>query len=395
MSKGSLFIPVLLCMILAGCGGGGGSSAPASASLGSTASSVAAVPATLSATATSSAVASTPATSTSTSTPAPAPTATPTSTPTTVATPSPVATPTPAPVPSTTSAGGPFTSASLWVDPSSEAVAQVAAWKTSRPADATQIQKIASQPWAKWISGGTTAIPAGDVAWLNARFQEGAVPFVVLYSIPSRDTGGLASGGQATASAYQSWVASFAAAVGTHRVIVVLEPDALPQISNLSAADQATRYALIKGAVTALKALPNTTVYLDAGNPLWVSVSDMAPRLAQAGIAQADGFSLNISNFCYTNTCYTYGDALSSMVGGKHFVIDTSRNGVGPTADGQWCNPAGRALGAKPLTPPTDSLCDALLWIKAPGYSDGACNGGPSWGWWADYALGLAQRASW
>ena len=36
----------------------------------------------------------------------------------------------------------------------------------------------------------------------------------------------------------------------------------------------------------------------------------------------------------------------------------------------------------------------ALLWIKQPGESDGTCNGGPNAGqWWADYALGLAQRA--
>jgi endoglucanase len=39
---------------------------------------------------------------------------------------------------------------------------------------------------------------------------------------------------------------------------------------------------------------------------------------------------------------------------------------------------------------------DGLLWIKAPGESDGSCNGGPSAGtWWPEYALGLAERAAW
>jgi endoglucanase len=48
------------------------------------------------------------------------------------------------------------------------------------------------------------------------------------------------------------------------------------------------------------------------------------------------------------------------------------------------------------VTPSTgDPLADAFLWIKAPGESDGTCNGGPSAGtWWPDYALGLAQRAA-
>lgn len=41
-----------------------------------------------------------------------------------------------------------------------------------------------------------------------------------------------------------------------------------------------------------------------------------------------------------------------------------------------------------------DPLADAYLWIKPPGESDGACNGGPEAGaWWPEYALGLAQRA--
>jgi endoglucanase len=41
------------------------------------------------------------------------------------------------------------------------------------------------------------------------------------------------------------------------------------------------------------------------------------------------------------------------------------------------------------------ALLDALLWIKAPGESDGSCAGGPAAGvWWPAYALGLARRAA-
>lgn len=76
-------------------------------------------------------------------------------------------------------------------------------------------------------------------------------------------------------------------------------------------------------------------------------------------------------------------------------MLDTSRNGLGPAPGAQWGNPPGRALGPSPRTAGTaDPIIDAYLWIKHPGESDGACNGGPSAGtFWADYALGLAQRA--
>lgn len=78
-------------------------------------------------------------------------------------------------------------------------------------------------------------------------------------------------------------------------------------------------------------------------------------------------------------------------------MIDTSRNGAGP-ASGRlaWCNPRGRALGVPPLTDPHDSRVDALLWIKAPGSSDGACRPGepPAGTFWPDYAVGLATHAA-
>ena len=52
--------------------------------------------------------------------------------------------------------------------------------------------------------------------------------------------------------------------------------------------------------------------------------------------------------------------------------------------------PARAARSARRPTAQTgDPLVDALLWIKRPGESDGACNGGPPAGtWWPEDALG-------
>ena len=104
------------------------------------------------------------------------------------------------------------------------------------------------------------------------------------------------------------------------------------------------------------------------------------------------GFALNVSNYVGTAANVAYGNAMSARVGGKRYIIDTSRNGLGGVA-GQWCNVPGQGLGDTPTTSTGQALVDAFLWVKYPGESDGTCNGGPSAGsWWADYALGLAQR---
>ena len=111
---------------------------------------------------------------------------------------------------------------------------------------------------------------------------------------------------------------------------------------------------------------------------------------------QGRGFSLNVSNYVTTEANTAYGNDLSGLLGGKHFVIDTSRNGNGPYTgnDGAptWCNPPGRAIGDVPSTTTAQPLV-AGYWIKAPGESDGACRPGapPAGVWWPDYALGLVQ----
>jgi len=98
-------------------------------------------------------------------------------------------------------------------------------------------------------------------------------------------------------------------------------------------------------------------------------------------------------NFQTLESNRDYGNKLSAKLGNKSFVIDTSRNGLGPDAQGEWCNPRSRALGTVPTLNPWPWV-DALLWIKRPGESDGSCNGGPGAGqWWREMALELARGA--
>lgn len=293
----------------------------------------------------------------------------------------------------------PVAGASLFVDPQSRARKQVEAWRTSRPEDAAQMEKIASQPQAIWL-GEWISDPYRFTDESSRRITAaGAVPVYVLYTIPLRDCGHYSAGGSSNAAAYRSWVSDVARGIGGRKAVVIIEPDGIGLLDCLSAGEQAERLSLIRDAVRSLRASGSIAVYIDAGNARWHSPSEIGKRLRQAGIDEATGFALNVSNFVATDESIRYGEAVSAETGGKHFVIDTSRNGLGPipgaTGEDVWCNPAGRALGLRPTTVTGHRLVDAFLWVKAPGESDGTCNGGPAAGaWWAEYALGLAKRSN-
>ena len=291
--------------------------------------------------------------------------------------------------------GNPLIGRALWVPSWSRARITADEWRSTRPADASLMDRIGAQPQAQWF-GNWNADVRGDVdRVVSSAMGAGAMPVLVAYNIPLRDCGSFSAGGASSAEAYRSWINSYAAGLAGRKALVVLEPDALGNMGCLSSSDQTTRLDLLRYAVRTLGDAGGL-VYLDAGNNRWQTVATIASRLKAAGVELAQGFSLNVSNFFATADETRYGDAISAQVGGKHYVIDTSRNGLGATADAQWCNPDGRALGERPTSFTGRALVDAFLWVKVPGESDGSCNGYPRSGTWLpEYALGLAKRASW
>lgn len=115
----------------------------------------------------------------------------------------------------------------------------------------------------------------------------------------------------------------------------------------------------------------------------------------------------------------SYASALGSTVPTTHFIVDTSRNGLGPDSmqtyaaapydqpssvtsslvSGDWCNPPSAGLGIEPTTatgvnlssldsylPGSPPLLDAYLWIKTPGQSDGQCDAAGGVRSWDDAA---------
>jgi endoglucanase len=284
-------------------------------------------------------------------------------------------------------AGMPF-----YVNPSSKA--RTAANGVNPPS--SELNAIADTPTAYWMDNLST--PAVDSKYIAAAQAAGTMPVLALYGIPHRDCGSFAAGGFGSAGAYKGWIDGVAGAIGPGPATVILEPDALAMADCLSGDQRQERFDLISYAVDTLTRNPATAVYVDAGHSRWVGVDDMAARLNQVGVAKARGFSLNTANFFTTEESMGYGNAISGLTNGSHYVIDTSRNGAG-SAEGQmyWCNPSGRALGARPTTDTGNGNVDAFLWVKRPGESDGSCGrGDPSAGRFVNqYAIDLARNAGW
>ena len=253
------------------------------------------------------------------------------------------------------------------------------------------IEYILSQPNAVWLNGDGYDSNERIRTILDQGKTENALATFVLYNIPHRDCGSYSSGGAASGADYRAWIDRIAGVLADEQGLIIIEPDAIAQLNCAPAEARAERLQLIWYAVNALtQTSPHLLVYIDAGHPYWVSSSEMANRLAMAGVARARGFALNVSNYVATSDNMTYGDHLSALLGGKRYVIDTSRNGNGPASDFEWCNPDGRALGESPQLLSGERALDAYLWIKFPGESDGYCNNGPRAGaWWSEYAVDL------
>lgn len=290
--------------------------------------------------------------------------------------------------------GGSLAGARFLVSDKSPAAAQAIAWQTSRPADAELMRRLAEQPTAAWFAEWSGDVRTAVRNVVSAAAASGRTAVLVAYNIPHRDCGLYSAGGASGAAAYRTWIRAFADGLRGTRPVVILEPDAAPAASCLPAAAQEERFALLRDAVDVLGAA-GAFVYIDAGHSRWMSTDDAAALLTRAGVANAHGFALNVSNFVSTPENASFGEALGRKLGGKRYVVDTSRNGLGPASGNQWCNPEGRAVGDLPTTSTGYPSADAFLWVKVPGESDGTCNGGPGAGqWWAEYALGLARRSS-
>lgn len=264
-------------------------------------------------------------------------------------------------------------STKFYVNPDSN----VAQWVAANPGNADEpviAKDIASQPQATWFTTyDPTTIESQVSSLVSAASAAGEVPVLVAYDIPDRDCGGASAGGAPTIADYETWISNFAAGLGSATAIVLVEPDSLALQGCLSSSDASARDAAIAFAGHAIRTDdPNARAYFDGGHSDWNPAAQQAAALEAADVTtDANGVFTNVSNFEWTNDELYYGQQILTDIGDSslHLVIDTSRNGAGPS--NTWCDPSDVSLGMDPTADTGYSDVDAFLWVKPPGESDG------------------------
>jgi endoglucanase len=267
----------------------------------------------------------------------------------------------------------------FYVDPNSNP----ALWVAANPGDsrrATIQNSLSSKPMARWFGNWSGDITSAVSSYVGAADAADRLPVLVAYNIPGRDAcGGHSGGGAGSPEAYRAWITAFTNGLGSRPAVVVIEPDSLGDFGCMDPAAIASRNAMLLFATQQFRdRAPNTWAYLDGGNAGWVAADVMAQRLHTAGVGNIRGFALNVSNYYTTAQSTSYGSSVSASLQsrygyGKPFVVDTSRNANG--SNGQWCNPAGRRIGA---VSQVGGGAEMLVWIKIPGDSDGPCGIAPT-----------------
>jgi endoglucanase len=251
-----------------------------------------------------------------------------------------------------------------------------------------------------WPSPG---VAVHDYLAAAAHAEPGTVPMISTYRVTDGHCGHWTPT-SADVSSYHAFANQFANGVGRHRAVLFLEMDALITSPCLTPQGVAIRIHELRYAINVLTTrCPHLVIYLDGGAADALSAGRTAKLLREAGVAKIQGFFLNSTHFDWTSKEIRYGERISRMTHGKHFVVNTGENGQGPLIPADrvhqgnevLCNPPGRGLGPKPTTNTGYPNLDAFAWTSNPGESGGACVPGapPTGTYWPAYAAMLVQNA--
>jgi endoglucanase len=213
----------------------------------------------------------------------------------------------------------------LWVNPNSPAAVQAQIWRRGeRTGEAALVSRIAAQPTFKWLTGGQQPAQQVAASFVDGAQRAHAVAQFVLYNIPDRDCHGLSGGGAVNATAYLRWVRQVMAGIGDHRVIIILEPDAIDQAASgcLGADGARERYGMLANATKLIEQDPHARIYLDAGDAGWLAPKQIAQPMYLSGISHDGGFSLNVANFYTTAQSIAYGRTRAVQAGRRQAFRD-------------------------------------------------------------------------
>jgi hypothetical protein len=278
--------------------------------------------------------------------------------------------------------------------------------------DIGELEKIASQPEAQRFSSGNEGGSPSEIAdfvrklfCYNFTADPGGIPIISTYFLHP------VLHGCATTKQIDAYMPLFKARVnavvsqtGNRPAVYLLELDAIGssncfvKLHSISAWEAALRYEVDRFA-----SLPHAVVYVEAGYSDGPRPSYAAHILNKIDLHKIQGFFTNDTHINWAINEVRWGEKISRMTHGAHFVVNTAQDGNGPLLNKHpgkqgvedLCNPPGRGLGPKPTTTTGFAPIDAFLWTAVPGNSSGPCEGGPASGvFWPARAIRLAADAN-
>ena len=178
---------------------------------------------------------------------------------------------------------------------------------------------------------------------------------------------------------YKRWIDRFAAGIGTAHVALVLQPDG--PFALCAPGGSLLPSQLVGYASHVFSALPNVSVYIDAGASDWLrnDPTKAVKILVPAGIDTARGFALNTTHYASTSAEIAFGTAVAQALAAagyadKHFVVNTASNGApfngydyhGPNFDNAaTCKTAGQQACVTLGIPPTADVANPAWGLSA------------------------------
>jgi endoglucanase len=273
------------------------------------------------------------------------------------------------------------------------------------------LEKLADQPEAQRFSrysagGGPGAIFAQvqKIFCHNMTADPGTVPIITTYFLYQAGYCETSSEIISHRPTFERQVNEMVAAIERRPAVILLELDAIGSSRCMASSGALTQWeADMSYEINQVATLPHAVAYIEAGYSDANSPAYTAKVLNAVGVKNLRGFYTNDTHLNWTANEIRWGDAVSRLTGGAHFIINTADNGHGPLLNPHpvkqgiedLCNPPGRGAGIPTTTDTGNPEIDSFMWVHVPGTSSGKCNGGTASGtFWVARALTEARNAN-
>ena len=271
------------------------------------------------------------------------------------------------------------------------------------------LEKLAAEPEAQRFSlysagGGPGAIFAQvqKIFCHNLTADPGSIPIITTYFLYQAGYCESSSEIIDHRPTFERQVNEMVAGIENRPAVMLLELDAIGSSSCMARNGALPEWeADMRYETNAAESLPHTVVYIEGGYSDGNSPAYTARVLNAVGVSSIRGFFTNDTHLNWTINEIKWGEKVSALTGGSHFIINTADNGRGPKrnphpvkqGNEDLCNPPGRGAGPPTTTQTGIPAVDAFMWTHVPGSSSGSCNGGTPSGTFF-LARGLTESAN-